>query len=45
MKTPAFFERSDLAAALWSFRREFLLVGIFSAVANLLMLTPTFLAA
>ena len=33
--------RSDLRAALWSFRREFLLVGLFSAVANLLMLTPT----
>jgi ATP-binding cassette subfamily C exporter for protease/lipase len=33
--------RSDLRATLWSFRREFLLVGLFSAVANLLMLTPT----
>jgi ATP-binding cassette subfamily C exporter for protease/lipase len=41
MKTPAFFQRSDLTAALWAFRREFLLVGLFSAVANLLMLTPT----
>ncbi len=41
MKTPAFFERSDLTAALWAFRREFMLVGLFSAVANLLMLTPT----
>ena len=41
MKTPAFFERSDLTAALWTFRREFFLVGLFSAVSNLLMLTPT----
>lgn len=41
MKTPAFFQRSDLTATLWSFRREFLMVGLFSAVANLLMLTPT----
>lgn len=41
MKTPAFFERSDLTGVLWSFRREFMLVGLFSAVANLLMLTPT----
>lgn len=32
---------SPLRDALWSFRREFVLVGIFSAVANLLMLTPT----
>jgi ATP-binding cassette, subfamily C, bacterial exporter for protease/lipase len=41
MKTPSFFQRSDLTATLWSFRREFVMVGIFSAVANLLMLTPT----
>ncbi len=41
MKTPAFFQRSELAAALWSFRREFMVVGLFSMVANLLMLTPT----
>ena len=34
-------QRSDLSATLWSLRREFLLVGLFSAVANLLMLTPT----
>ena len=39
--TSAFFQRSELTAALWSFRREFLMVGLFSAVANLLMLTPT----
>ncbi|AMO23844.1 alkaline protease secretion ATP-binding protein AprD [Ramlibacter solisilvae] len=41
MKTPTFFQRSELAATLWSFRREFAIVGLFSAVANLLMLTPT----
>lgn len=41
MKTPAFFQRSELAATLWSFRREFLVVGLFSMVANILMLTPT----
>jgi len=41
MRAPAFFRRSDLTATLWAFRREFLLVGLFSAVANLLMLTPT----
>lgn len=41
MKTPAFFERSELTATLWSFRREFVMVGIFSMVANVLMLTPT----
>ncbi len=41
MKTPAFFRRSELAETLWSFRREFLVVGIFSLVVNLLMLTPT----
>jgi len=41
MKTPSFFQRSELTATLWSFRREFLVVGIFSMVVNLLMLTPT----
>ena len=41
MKTPSYFERSQLTQVLWSFRREFMLVGLFSAVANLLMLTPT----
>lgn len=41
MKNPGFFERSDLTRTLWLFRREFLVVGIFSMVANLLMLTPT----
>jgi len=41
MKTPNFFARSELTATLWSFRREFLIVGAFSMIANLLMLTPT----
>jgi ATP-binding cassette subfamily C exporter for protease/lipase len=41
MKTPAFFQRSELTATLWMFRHEFLMVGFFSMVANLLMLTPT----
>lgn len=41
MKTPEFFKRSDLTSTLWRFRREFLIVGAFSMVANVLMLTPT----
>jgi ATP-binding cassette, subfamily C, bacterial exporter for protease/lipase len=41
MKTSAFFDRSPLTRVLRTFRREFLLVGLFSAVVNLLMLTPT----
>lgn len=41
IKAPAFFERSELTSVLWLFRREFLIVGIFSMVANLLMLSPT----
>jgi len=41
MKTPSFFKRSELTATLWAFRREFAMVGLFSMVANLLMLTPT----
>lgn len=41
MKTPAFFQRSELTASLWTFRNEFLMVGFFSMVANVLMLTPT----
>lgn len=41
MKKPDFFVRSELTQALWAFRREFLVVGAFSMVANLLMLTPT----
>jgi ATP-binding cassette, subfamily C, bacterial exporter for protease/lipase len=38
---PDFFERSALSRQLWEFRREFLWVGIFSLIANVLMLTPT----
>jgi ATP-binding cassette subfamily C exporter for protease/lipase len=41
MKKPGFFARSELTATLWAFRREFLAVGLFSMLANLLMLTPT----
>ena len=41
MKTPAFFQRSELTATLWTFRHEFLMVGFFSMLANVLMLTPT----
>ena len=33
--------RSELTSTLWSFRREFLIVGAFSMLANVLMLTPT----
>ncbi len=36
-----FFNRSVLSRQLWLFRREFLWVGIFSLIANVLMLTPT----
>jgi ATP-binding cassette subfamily C exporter for protease/lipase len=41
MSKPSFFSRSELARALWGFRREFLLVGLLSFLANLLMLAPT----
>ena len=41
MKTPGFFGRSELTQALWAFRREFLVVGVFSMVANVLLLSPT----
>lgn len=41
MKLPDLSGRSELTRTLWAFRREFLVVGIFSMVANLLMLTPT----
>ena len=39
MKTMAFAH--PLNATLWQFRRELVVVGVFSLVANLLMLTPT----
>ena len=41
MKTPGFFHRIALTQALWTFRREFLVAGVFSMVANVLMLSPT----
>ena len=41
MKTSGFFQRSELTQTLWSFRREFVVVGVFSMVANVLMLSPT----
>lgn len=41
MKCPGFLARSDLGRALWTFRREFLWVGVFSLLANVLMLSPT----
>ena len=33
--------RSGLSEVLWSYRKEFMVVGLFSMVVNLLMLTPT----
>lgn len=36
-----FFNRSELTRHLWTFRKEFLWVGIFSFFVNVLMLTPT----
>ena len=41
MKTPDLFNRNELTRTLWGFRKEFMAAGIFSLVANLLMLTPT----
>ena len=41
MKTPDIFNRDELSRTLWGFRYEFLVAGLFSLVANLLMLTPT----
>jgi ATP-binding cassette, subfamily C, bacterial exporter for protease/lipase len=41
MKTPRFFARSELTRALWAFKDEFKAVGVFSFVANLLLLVPT----
>ena len=36
-----FFQRSELTRTLYAFRQEFLVVGLFSMVLNLMMLTPT----
>jgi ATP-binding cassette subfamily C exporter for protease/lipase len=41
MKTPDLFNRDELSRTLWEFRYEFMVAGLFSMVANLLMLTPT----
>ena len=41
LKIPEFFKRSELTSNLWNFRREFVIVGIFSMIANVLMLAPT----
>lgn len=41
MKTPSFFQRSELAATFWALRREFAVCLIFTIVVNVLMLTPT----
>lgn len=41
MKIFAFFKRSDLASAIWAFRREFAVCLFFSIIVNLLGLTPT----
>ena len=41
MKTPEIFNRNELSRILWKFRYEFVVAGVFSMVANLLMLTPT----
>ncbi len=38
---PDFFDRSVLSRQLWLFRKEFLWLGIFSLIVNVLMLTPT----
>ena len=41
MTTSGFFGRSELTQALGAFRREFAVVGVFSMVANVLLLAPT----
>ena len=41
MNKPQFFNRSELTATLWAFRKEFMIVGVLSFLANLLMLAPT----
>ena len=41
MKMPEIFNRDELSRTLWGFRYEFMVAGIFSMIANLLMLTPT----
>ena len=41
MKNPKFFNRSELTRVLWTFRGEFVMVGLFSMLTNVLMLSPT----
>ena len=41
MKTTGFYQRSELTQTLWTFRREFGMVGLLSMLANVLMLAPT----
>jgi ATP-binding cassette subfamily C exporter for protease/lipase len=41
MKMPEKFKRYQLTRLLWELRREFMVAGLFSMVANVLMLTPT----
>ncbi len=41
MTKSRFFERSELTAVLWTFRREFLITGIFSFIINVLAISPT----
>lgn len=41
MKQPHFLGQGELAVALWALRREFIVVGLFSMVANVLLLAPT----
>lgn len=40
-KMTSFFDRSELTRALWIFRREFLMVAVFSMVVNVLLLNST----
>ncbi len=40
-RTRAATQRSELTGVLWSLRREFAMVGIFSMLTNLLLLVPT----
>ena len=41
MKIPEVLARSEFGRSIWTFRREFAWVGVFSLFANLLMLSPT----
>jgi len=41
MSLASVFGRTELRRTLWAFRREFYVVGLFSLVANVLMLAPT----